>query len=266
MNPILRRRYVLVILPTLAFLLFSWGLASAQTVTVDDVLMSNLTWRAAHPVTKARLRVLGGDGAPVGRYFLDLRPASLTEVSIMSRLLGKAELVVRTVKEASIGRIFFNEDAYVELDPTALSTLGSGGFWEAQTVQEMKDSFTEVFDIQGVVTKMVDEVTYTGVDMDLNQTKWDAFRASIGSDLVVNLPANTYTDVTVFFGPSGELHSVEGVASGVTVQILFYDWTDLTGSSLSEMDDARRPPHAAQELLDLPIDEATINYIARLTK
>jgi hypothetical protein len=259
-----KRPCVLLFLAFLAFSLLAEGLAQADAV--DDLLAAHLSWRAAHPVTKARLRVIGREGSPVGWYYLDQRPASRTEVSIVSVLLGKAELVMRTVKEANVARIFFNEDVYLALDATALSILeGGSGFWEAQNVAAVRAVLSSIFDIQGVVTKTVNGVTYTGIDMDLNLTRWNTFRGSIGANLVTNLPASTVTDVTLFFGPAGELHSMDMLAQ-IDVQILFYDWTDLTGSNLAQMDDARRPPHAAQQLWTVSMDEAMLRYIARLTQ
>lgn len=257
-------RRVCSILVALAIGLLTWAPAWADAV--DDLIATHLAWRSAHPLTKARVRVIGREGTPVGWYYLDLRPASRTEVSIISVLLGKAELVMRTVKEASIARIFLNEDVYVVLDATGLSTLaGTSGFWEAQTTGDVRAALRVLFDIVGVTTKTVNGVTYTGIEMDTNNARWDAFRASVGPQLLVNLPATTATKVTLFFGPAGELHSLEMLAA-IDVQVLFHDWTDLTGARATEIDGVRRAPHAAQQRWNVPIDEAMLRYIARLTR
>jgi hypothetical protein len=254
------------VLDIFALALFLLSVGPARADAVDDVLASQLHWRESHPITKARMRVIAGGGAPVGWYYLDLQSAHPTEVSIMSLLLGKSELVMRTVTDGSVGRIFLNEDVYLELDSADMSILGGSGFWAATDVPAARAALSGLYDIQGVATKTVDGITYTGIRMQLNPQRWGAFRSTVGPRLMANMVPNISPDLTVYFAFSGELHSVDMEVPDVNVEILFHDWTDLAASRMAELDDARRPPHAKQQRERLPVDEALIKYITKLTQ
>lgn len=234
---------------------------------VDDVLSRNLDWRTTNQVSKSKLRLVGGDGAPVGWYYLDLRSGSPGEVSIMNYNLGKTNLVARTVRAPDRAYMFYNEDVYVLLDAAKLQALGSQGldFWTADTVAEARAALSSLLTITGTTTKTVDGVTYDGIEMSLSAADWDAYRASIDNTLIVNLPQDTFTQITLYFDPQGRLHSIESTGVGVNAELLFYDWTNLSGN-LTEMQDARREPHAGQEQWDMPLDEATLKYIAQITR
>lgn len=241
----------------------------AETVAadeVDDVLATHLSWRQAHPVAKARLRVIGGATAPTGSYYLDLQNPQVATVAIMSVPIGKAEFVVRTVNEAGIGRMFFNEDVYVEFNLSELSLQGGTAFWEAQDVPAVRTWLGTLFQIKGVSSTTVDGVTYQGIEMELEQDKWEACRAMVRPLLTTDLPQGFWPYVTMYFGPSGELHSLLLKGADIDIAILYYDWTDLVGDRLAEMQDARRLPHADQEKWDEPVDGATLRYLVQLTE
>jgi hypothetical protein len=248
----------------LAFLLLWGDLARADAV--DDVLASQFNWRQAHPVSKARMRVIAGGGAPVGWYYLDLRSTTPTEVSIMSLLLGKSELIMRTVTDGNVGHFFFNEDVYLELSSADLSVLGGSGFWAAQDVAEARAALSGIYDIRGVTTKTVKGTTYDGITMLLNDDRWEVFSATVGPELMANMVPNFTPEMTIYFAPSGELHSLALQGPEINIEVLFHDWTDMTGAKLAELDDVRRPPHSKQKSWDLPLDEALIKYITMLTQ
>ena len=123
-----------------------------------------------------------------------------------------------------------------------------------------------LYDIQGVATKTVDEIVYTGITMELSPERWEAFRATIGPDLMANMVPNVPPGLTIYFAASGELHSLAMEGPEINIEVLFHDWTDLTGSKMAELGDASRPPHAKQKSWDLPMDEALIKYITKLTQ
>lgn len=246
------------------------GLSSVGQQTrvnaVDSVLASQFEWRQAHPVTRARMRVIAGGGAPVGWYYLDLRPAQPIEASIVSLLLGKSELVIRTVTDGSGGTFFLNEDVYLQLDPADLSVLGGSGFWAARDVAAARKALSGLYDIQGVVPKKVGGITYRGIEMKLSPDRWQAFTATVGPELMANMAPNASPNLTIYFAPSGELHSLAMTGPEINIEVLFYDWTDMKGAKVTELDDAMRAPHSKQQSWDMPIDEALLKYITTLTQ
>lgn len=242
------------------------SIAAAVADPVDDILASNLLWRAAHPVSKCRLLQIGGDGAVVGLYYLDLRSSRTnnpTEVTVMSTRLPKSEFVSRMVREASYARIFFNEDVYVELTTTNYQSLTPNKFWSAQSVPEARAALTEVYDISGTKTNVLDGVSYPGIDLTVNSANWDIYKTTIGTNVIASVPAALPAALTVFFGPSGDLRFIETRTPKVNVEMVFYDWTDLS-AKVAELDDMRIAPHARQERWDVPVDEALFRYLARL--
>lgn len=102
--------------------------------------------------------------------------------------------------------------------------------------------------------------------MQLSPERWQAFSATIGPELMANMVPNYVPDLTVYFAPSGELHSLAMTGPEINIEVVFHDWTELTGAKLTELDDVARPPHEKQASWDLPLDEALIRYITTLTQ